>query len=75
MNKVGIFMMSAKLATIGLLKIKNFSNKGYDIINFVHDVSIKFLSHVSNYVIEVVMSPKFGNSSIPVRDVIIISIL
>ena len=68
-------MMSAKLATIGLLKIKIFSNKGYDIINFVHDVNIKFLSHVSNYIVEVFMSPKFGSSSIPVRDVVIISIL
>ena len=55
-------MMSAKLATIGLLKIKIFSNKGYDIINFVHNVNIKFLSHVSNYIVEVFMSPKFGNS-------------
>ena len=68
-------MMSAKLATIDLLKVKIFSNKGYDIINFVQDVNIKFLSHVSNYIVEVFMSPKFGNSSIPVRDVVIISIL
>ena len=68
-------MMSAKLATIDLLKVKVFSNKGYDIINFVQDVNIKFLSHVSNYIVEVFMSPKFGNSSIPVRDVVIISIL
>ena len=30
---VAILMMSAKLATLGLLKIKLFQNKGYDVIN------------------------------------------
>ena len=29
---VAILMMSGKLATLGLLKIKLFQNKGYDII-------------------------------------------
>ena len=36
---VAIFMMLAKLATLGLLKIKLFQNKGYDIIICVHDVT------------------------------------
>ena len=31
-------MMSAKLATLGLPKIKIIWNKGYDVIIFVHDV-------------------------------------
>ena len=35
-------MMSAKLATLGLLKIKVFWNKGYDVITFVCDVPTKF---------------------------------
>ena len=36
---VAIFMMSAKLATLGLLKIKLFQNKGHDFIICVHDVT------------------------------------
>ena len=36
---IAIFMMSAKLATLGLLKIKLFQNKGYDVIICVHDVT------------------------------------
>ena len=38
-------MMPAKMATLGLLKIKIFSNKGYDVIMSVHEVSNKILSH------------------------------
>ena len=34
-------MMSAKLATLGLLKIKLFGNNGYDVINSVCDVTNK----------------------------------
>ena len=36
-------MMSAKTATLDLLKIKLFSNKGYDIIIPVYDVTNKIL--------------------------------
>ena len=32
-------LMSAKLATPGLLKIKIFQNKGYDVINPVYDIN------------------------------------
>ena len=40
---VAIFMMSAKFqATLGLLKIKVFRDKGYDVINSVDDVIKKF---------------------------------
>ena len=52
---VAILMMSAKLATLGLLKIKPFRNKGYDIIIFVHDVTNKILSNGSNYIVDVLM--------------------
>ena len=60
---VKILMMSAKMATPGLLKIKVFWNKGYDVIISVHDVTNKILSHGSNHTVDVVMWPKFGNSS------------
>ena len=72
---VTILIMSAKMATPGLLKIKVFWNKIYDVIIFVHDVTNKILSHDSNYVVDLVMWPKFGNSSISMREVIITSIL
>ena len=67
--------MSAKMATPGLLKITLFWNKGYDIITSVQDVSNKILSRDSNYIVDVVMWPKFGNCSISMRKVIITSIL
>ena len=58
---IEILMMSAKLASPGLPKVKVFSNKGHD-VNF----SWCYLS----YNVEVVMWPKFGNSSVSVREVI-----
>ena len=64
---VAILMMSAKMATLGLLKIKVFWNKGYDVIIYVHDVTNKILSRDSNYIVDVVMWSKFGNSSIGIR--------
>ena len=72
---VTILMMSAKMATPGLLKIKVFWNKGYDVIISVHDVTNKILSRDSNYNVNVVMWLKFGNSSISVREVFITSIV
>ena len=72
---VAISMMSTKMATLGLFKIKVFWKKGYDVIIFVYDVINKNLSSDSNYVIDVVMWPKFGNSSTSMRKVIITSIL
>ena len=72
---VTILMMSARMATPGLLKIKVFWNKDYDVINSVHEVTNKFLSRDSNYIVDVVMWPKFGNTSISMREVIITSIL
>ena len=72
---VAIFMMSTKMATLDLLKIKVFWNKGYDVIISVYDDAIKILSRKTNYIVDVVMWPKFGNSSISIRQIIIISIL
>ena len=56
-------MMPAKLATLGHLKIKVFRNKDCDTMVSVHDVTKKILSLDSNFIIDVVISPKFGNSS------------
>ena len=74
-NMFTILMISAKLATPNLLKIKIFQNKGYDVIISDYDVTNKFFSHESNYIINVVMWPKFGNSSDFMREVVITSIL
>ena len=70
-----ILMVSAKLATLGLLKINLFWNKGYDIIISVHDVTNKMLSCDSNDMADMVMWPKFVSSSIFMREVIIAAIL
>ena len=67
---VSILMMSTKISTPGLLKIRVFWNNGYDIIISVHDVTNKILSRDSNYIIDLVMWPKLGNCSISMRKVI-----
>ena len=64
-------MMSAKMAILALLKIKVFWNKSYDFIISVQDITNKILSRDSNYIVDVVMWPKFGNFSISMREVII----
>ena len=67
--------MSAKLATLGILKIKLSWNKGYDIIISVYDVTNKILSFGSNYIVDVAIRWMFSNSSISMREVIITSTL
>ena len=42
-NMVTILMMSAKIATPGLLKIEVIRNKGYDVVISVYDVIKKNL--------------------------------
>ena len=66
--------MPAKMATLGFLKIKVFWNNGYEVIIFVPNITNKVLSRDLSYIIEVVMWPKFGNSNISMREVIVISI-
>ena len=68
-------MMSAKMATPGLLKITVFWNKGYDVIIPVDDVTSKILSRDLNYIVDVSIWPKFGNSSVSLREVVTTSIL
>ena len=72
---VTILMMSAKVTTPGLLKIRVFLNNGYDVIISVNDVTNKILLRDLNYIMDEVMWPKFGNCSISVGKVIITSIL
>ena len=69
-----ILKVSANLATLGLLKIRLFRNEGYDVIISVHGVNNKILSRDSNYIVDMVMWPKFDNSSNSMREVIITSI-
>ena len=72
---VTVLMMSAKVTTPGLLKLRVFWNNGNDVLISVHDVTSEILSQDSNYIIDVVMWPKLGNCSISMRKVIITSIL
>ena len=67
-------MMSAKMATPGIFKIKVFQNNVYDVITSVHDLTNKILSRDSNYIEDVVMWPKSGNSSISLTEVILTTI-
>ena len=64
-----ILMMSAKLATLDLLKVKVYWNKGYDVMTSFHDVTNKILSRDWNYIADVVILLNFGNSSISMREV------
>ena len=48
--KMATIMMSARMATQGLLKIKVFQSKGYSVLIHVHDVTNKLLSYDSDVV-------------------------
>ena len=68
-------LMSAKMATLGLLRIKVFWNKSYDVVISVHGFINKILSSDSNFIVDVAIWPKFGNPRNSIREVIITSIL
>ena len=51
-----LLMMSVKMPVLGLLEIKVFSNKGYDIIQFVYDVIIKNSFSDSNHIVDVYLT-------------------
>ena len=68
-------MMPANMATSDLYKTTIFWNKDYDVITPVHDATNKILSRDSNYIVDVVMWSEFGNSSISMREVVIVSTL
>ena len=63
------------MATLRLLKIKFFWNKGYDVIIYLYDVTNQILSRDSNCIVDLVMQPKVGNSSIYLGRVTITSML
>ena len=63
-NMIAILMVSARLATSGLLKMKIFWNEGYDVIFPAHKDINKILSFDSNYIVDMVIWAKFGNPSI-----------
>ena len=69
-NMVAILMIPAKLVTLGLLKIKVFWNRGYEVIVSIYDVTNKIVSRESNFIVDVVIWLKFGNSSISMREFI-----
>ena len=71
---VTVFMMPVKLTTLGLLKTKVLWNKKYCIIISVHDVTNKTWSRSSNYIVDVVMWPDFGNCGLSMREVVITSV-
>ena len=70
-NMITIWMMSARLAILGLLKTRICWNNGYDIIISVYDVTKKVFSRSSKYIADLVMWPKFGNSSMSMGEFII----
>ena len=72
---VAILMISAKFATLGLLEIKVFLNKGYDVEISIREVTKIILSRGSNYIVDVVIKSKFSNFSISMTEDIITSIL
>ena len=47
--------MSAKMATLGFLKLKVYKYKVYDVTIFVHNVTNKILSCNANYIVDVIM--------------------
>ena len=48
-------MMTAKLVTLDLLKMKVFLNRGHDVITSVCDLTNKILLRDSNYIVDLVM--------------------
>ena len=70
-----ILMMPSQLVALGLLKMKVFWNKGYNVIIFIYEASNKVLSRDANSTLDVIIWLKFGNSSISIREVFITSIL
>ena len=72
---IAILMISAKLSTLGLLKMKVFWNKSYEVNISVHDVTSEMLSRDWNHIVDMVIRPKFGNSNISMTEVVMTSIL
>ena len=52
---VATLIISANLANLGLLKIKVFLNKNYEVIIYVHDITSQMLSRDLSYIVDVIM--------------------
>ena len=74
-NMNAMLMMSPKLAIPDLFKITVLWSKDYDVTISVYEVIIKILLRDSNYIVNVILWPKFGNCSISTRELIIALIL
>ena len=71
-----MLMISAKLATLGFLKVKTFWSKRYDVIISVYDVTDRVLSRDSDYMVDVIMLlSKSKKSSMSMAEVNITSTL
>ena len=71
---VTILMMSAKMASIDVLKRKAFWKKN-NVLFSVYDATGKILSLDSNHIANLVMWQKFGKSTFSKRQVITTSVL
>ena len=65
----------AKLAILDLFKISLFWNKVYNVIINAYGVINKIFSTDTIYIVNAVMWPKYGNSDISMKEVIIALIL
>ena len=65
----------SKFGNFDIFLKKTFWNKGYDELTHIYDVTNTVSSCHSNYIVDIVMWPKFVNSSVSVREAIIPSIL
>ena len=70
-SMAAILMISAKMATLGLLQTKLFEIKALWRPNFSPWHHNKILSCDSNYIADMIMWLNFSNSSISIREVII----
>ena len=68
---IAVLMVPTKLATLGYLKINVVWNKGYHVIIFVSNLINNISSCDSNYIADMVMWSKFGNSCVSMRKIII----
>ena len=68
-----ILMMSEKIATPDLLKLKFSCNQVNDVIISVYDVNNKIILRGLNYIVNVPMWPKAGKPSISMREVTLTS--
>ena len=71
---IAILMMSARTDTLGLLKIILSWKNVNDVIISIYEVISKTSLYDSNYIVDMVMKPKFGNTSISMTEISKISV-